>query len=105
MGIVGPPVILFYFSSPIGVAVGRASIITYFIGTDSVATVMFAGQRLISAEVLWRTLLFLPLLFVGVAVGNRRFLETDPATFKKVALVVLIALSIALLVRAVWPSV
>ena len=44
MGIVGPPVILFYFSSPIGVAVGRASIITYFIGTDSVGTVMFAGK-------------------------------------------------------------
>jgi len=105
MGIVGPPVILFYFSSPIGVAIGRASIITYFIGTDSVATVMFAGQGLISAEVLWRTLAFLPLLFVGVAVGNRGFLETDPAMFKKVALVVLIALSIALLVRAVWASV
>ena len=32
MGIVGPPVILFYFSSPIGVIAGRASIITYFIG-------------------------------------------------------------------------
>lgn len=105
MGIVGPPVILFYFSSPIGVAVGRASIITYFIGTDSVATVMFAGQGLISTEVLWRTLSFLPLLFVGVALGSRRFLETDPATFKKIALVVLIALSIALLARAVWASV
>ncbi len=28
MGIVGPPVILFYFSSPIGVVAGRASIVT-----------------------------------------------------------------------------
>lgn len=102
MGIVGPPVILFYFSSPIGVAVGRASIITYFIGTDSVAAGMFATQGLIGLEVLWRTLAFAPLLFAGVALGNRRFLDTDPDTFKKIALVVLMLLSIALLVRAVW---
>ena len=102
MGIVGPPVILFYFSSPIGVAVGRASIITYFIGTDSVATAMFAGQGLIGTEVLWRTVTFLPLLFAGVAMGNRRFLETDPDTFKRIALVVLVILSVALLVRALW---
>lgn len=104
MGIVGPPVILFYFSSPIGVAAGRASIITYFIGTDSVATAMFAARDLIGIEVLWRTLLFLPVLFVGVALGNRRFLKSDPDAFKKIALKVLIVLSIALLVRAAWGS-
>lgn len=101
MGIVGPPVILFYFSSPVGVAVGRASIITYFIGTDSVGSVMFAVSGLIGAEVLWRTLAFLPLLFVGVALGNRRFLATDPETFKRIALMVLMLLAAALLVRAV----
>jgi uncharacterized protein len=104
MGIVGPPVILFYFSSPIGVAVGRASIITYFIGTDSVATAMFASQGLIGIEVLWRTLIFLPLLIAGVFLGNRGFLGTDPGTFKRIALVVLMVLSVALLVRATWSA-
>jgi hypothetical protein len=102
MGIVGPPVILFYFSSPVGVAVGRASIITYFIGTDSVATAMFASQGLIGIELLWRTLAFVPLLIAGVVLGNRRFLGTDPETFKRIALAVLVALSVALLVRAAW---
>lgn len=104
MGIVGPPVILFYFSSPIGVAVGRASIITYFIGTDSVATAMFASQGLIGIEVLWRTLTFMPLLIAGVVLGNRRFLGTDPDMFKRIALAALMALSVALLVRAAWGS-
>lgn len=102
MGIVGPPVILFYFSSPIGVAAGRASIVTYFIGTDSVAVAMFSAQALIGEAVLWRTLAFLPVLFLGVALGNRGFLGTDPARFKQIALVVLMVLSAALLVRAVW---
>jgi len=102
MGIVGPPVILFYFSSPLGVAVGRASIITYFIGTDSVATAMFASQGLIGVEVLWRTLVFMPLLIGGTVLGNRGFLGTDPDTFKRIALVILMVLSVALIVRAAW---
>lgn len=58
MGIVGPPVILFYFSSPVGVAAGRASIVAYFIGTDTVGTVMFAAQDLKNASVYWRTAIF-----------------------------------------------
>lgn len=101
MGIVGPPVILFYFSSPIGVAAGRASIVTYFIGTDSVATAMFAARDLIEVEVLWRTLVFLPVLLAGVTLGNRGFLRTDQETFKRISLVVLMVLSLALLARAV----
>ena len=104
MGIVGPPVILFYFSSPVGVVVGRASIIAYFIGTDSVGTAMFAVQGLIDASVFWRTALFLPVLIVGVVLGNRGFVKTDPESFKKVALFVLVALSVLLVVRAAWPA-
>ena len=103
MGIVGPPVVLFYFSSPIGLVAGRASIITYFIGTDSVGTAMFATQGLIDTTVYWRTLIFLPILIVGVWVGNHGFIKTDPETFKKIALFVLMALSVILFVRTVLP--
>jgi hypothetical protein len=101
MAIVGPPVILFYFSSPVGIAVGRASIVTYFLGTDSVGTAMFASQGLISAEVLWRTAIFLPVLLIGVSLGARHFLGATPEAFRKVALILLIALSVALFARAV----
>ncbi len=104
MGIVGPPVILFYFSSPIGMVAGRASIITYFIGTDSVGTAMFAAQGLIDASVYWRTAVFLPILIIGVWVGNQGFIETNQETFKKVALFVLMALSVILFLRAVIPA-
>ena len=104
MGIVGPPVILFYFSSPIGVVAGRASIIAYFIGTDSVATAIFAAEGLIDADVYWRTAMFLPFLILGVVAGSRGFVKTDPETFKKVALFVLLALSALLFARAAWPA-
>ena len=105
MGIVGPPVILFYFSSPIGVVAGRASIIAYFIGTDSVGTLMFAARGLIDESVWWRTAVFVPILLAGVVAGNRGFVKTDPETFKRVALFVLMALSVLLFARAVWPGV
>ena len=104
MGIVGPPVILFYFSSPVGVTAGRASIIAYFIGTDSVGTAMFAAQGLIGASVFWRTAVFLPILIAGAMVGNRGFVKTDPENFKRAALFVLMVLSVLLFLRAVWPA-
>ena len=78
MGIVGPPVVLFYFSSPVGMTIGRASIITYLIGTDTAGTVMFAAQDLIDPSIYWRTALFLPLLFLGSSIGSKGFIKTDP---------------------------
>jgi len=100
MAIVGPPVILFYFATPLGVAVGRASMVTYLLGTDSIATGMFALQGLVGTEILWRTVCFLPVLLLGVAAGHRQFIGTSPDTFRKLALLLLMGLSIALLVRS-----
>ncbi len=102
MGIVGPPVILFYFSSPIGIAAGRASIITYFIGTDAVGAAIFASQGLIDLSLFWRFTLFLPIIFVGTYIGKNKFATTDPQMFKKLSLVVLMFLSALLIVRAVF---
>lgn len=101
MAIVGPPVILFYFSSPIGVAVGRASMIAYFLGTDTVATAMLWGQGLVAREDMWRTLILLPVLFAGVALGHRRFIATSDAAFKRFCLGLLSVLAAALIARTV----
>jgi uncharacterized membrane protein YfcA len=101
MAIVGPPVILFYFATPIGVAVGRASMVTYLLGTDTIGTGMFALQGLVSTEILWRTALFLPILLLGVAAGHHQFVGTSPETAKKIALLLLMGLSLALLARSV----
>jgi uncharacterized membrane protein YfcA len=102
VAVVGPPVILFYFSTPIGVTVGRASIVTYFLGTDSVGTAMFATQGLLSEAVLWRTAVLLPVLVLGVQLGSRRFLQAEPASFRRFALGLLMALAVGLFARAVW---
>jgi uncharacterized membrane protein YfcA len=101
MAIVGPPVILFYFATPLGVAVGRASMVTYLLGTDSIGTGMFAVQGLVSTEILSRTAIFLPVLMAGVAAGHRQFVGATPETSRKLALLLLMALSVALVARSI----
>jgi uncharacterized protein len=61
---------------------------------------VFALQGLVGAEILWRTAFFPPILLLGVAAGHRQFLGTSPETFKKLALLLLMGLSIALLARS-----
>ncbi|MGH6931421.1 MAG: TSUP family transporter [Dongiaceae bacterium] len=92
-GIAGPPVILFYFSSPAGAAVGRASIIAFFLGTDALGLVFLAQQNLITIESFWRFLLFLPALLLGVWLGARGFMQADPKRFRQWTLILLMALA------------
>jgi len=96
MAIVGPPVILFYFATPLGVAVGRASLVNYLLGTDSVGAGMFALQGLIGSEILWRAVCFLPILLLGVAAGHRR----RAGDGEEERLLLLMGLSLALLARS-----
>lgn len=104
MAIVGPPVIMFYFSSPLGLSVGRASLIAFFLGTDTVGTGMFALQGLIDAETLWRALAFVPFLLLGTSLGNRGFLRISEERFRVVVLCLLIGLALTLAVHVLWPD-
>jgi uncharacterized membrane protein YfcA len=102
MSIGGPPVVLFYFSTPIGMAVSRASMIAYFFGLDAVGTAMLSYQGLIDGVVLWRTILLMPLLLLGTLIGNLSYKKTNPDRFKKVALYIWVILSFLLLIRVAW---
>ena len=92
-GIGGPPVILFFFSSPAGVAVGRASVIAYFLGTDSIGLAFQAQADLTTWATLWRFLTFLPPLLIGVWVGARTFKHADPESFRRWVLRILVMLA------------
>lgn len=93
IGIGGPPVILFYFSSPAAVSVGRASVIAYFLGTDAVGLAFMAPQDLIDLSTLTRFALFLPALLIGVWLGARSFRSANPDRFRRWVLIILFAMS------------
>ena len=98
--IAGPPTILFYFSSPAGVTVSRASLITYFLGTDLIAVALAAAYGLVNGTILQRAGILLFPLVLGVSVGHRRFVRTNPESFRRLVLVLLMALSLAGFLRA-----
>jgi hypothetical protein len=88
-GIGGPPVILFYFASPAGNIVGRATLVAYFLLTDAIGLVFLARENLVTTDSLFRTLTFLPALVAGVWLGARSFKKADPVVFRKWVLALL----------------
>lgn len=98
----GPPAILFYFSSPAGIAVSRASLIAYFFGTDIIATGVCTAHGLVSLKTVTLTGLLLLPLFLGVTVGSRFFARSDPKLFRRIVLLLLLFLALITLVRAAW---
>ena len=100
----GPPIILFFLSSPLGAAVGRASLIAFFLFTDVWASLFYWQQGLISLDTVIFTLVFMVPMFGGMWFGNRWFSTVDEARFRKVVLALLMLISIVGLVKALWPG-
>lgn len=90
----GPPVILFFFSSPAGVAAGRASLIAFFLLTDLYGLACQGWNGLLGWGTVARAALFLPPLAAGVWLGNRRFMGADPAAFRRWTLRLLMLLAV-----------
>jgi len=100
--IAGPPVILFYLSSPVGAAVSRASLIFFFLGTDVIATLNGVWQGLLTPAVLRLAgLLTIPMI-IGIALGHRFFQRADPAVFRRKVMGLLVLISVATIVKALW---
>ena len=90
----GPPVILFFFSSPAGVAAGRASLIAFFLLTDVYGLACQGWNGLLNWGTLERAAIFLPPLVAGVWFGNRSFKGADPAAFRRWTLRLLMLLAL-----------
>ena len=93
-GMAGPPVIVFYFASPAGDIAGRASLIAFFIATDTIGLAFLWREGLITLEAATRALTFLPPLVAGVWLGARTFRGTDPAIFRRWVLMILASLAV-----------
>jgi len=101
-GIGGPPVILFYFSSPAGHAMGRASLIAFFLATDLIGLPMLAHEGLVTADAVLRAAIFLVPLIVGVWIGARSFKTADPVRFRRIILILLAVLAILIGGKAIY---
>lgn len=96
----GPPVVLFYLATPTGASAGRASIIALFLATDAWGAATQAIAGLLPIATLLSALILLPLVIVGTWVGDRHYLATEPESFKRFSIGLLMLLGVIVLVRA-----
>jgi uncharacterized membrane protein YfcA len=99
-GMGGPPVVLFYFSTPAKAAIGRASTIAFILSTDALGVGELARNRLVTMQSFAQFIAWVPALLIGVAVGANRFKHMDQAKFRRAVLIILISLAILTLVKA-----
>lgn len=98
-GVGGLPVILFFLASESAATMTRATIIAFFLFTDAYATIINMATGILTATSYMRFAVFLIPLWLGLFIGNRQFVSTTPESFKKMALILLIFLSVLGLVR------
>jgi uncharacterized membrane protein YfcA len=97
----GPPVVLFYFSTPAAAAVGRASVIAFFFMTDTLGLIGQAYSGIITTQIFAQFIAWIPALLIGIFIGAKGFKHMDQAKFRRAVLIILIALAIVTLVKAV----
>jgi uncharacterized membrane protein YfcA len=93
-GIVAPPVVIFFLSSPAGASIGRASLVAFFIGTDTMGLGFLAREDMLTLEGFYRFLIFVPALLLGQWLGARSFRSSDPASFRIWVLRILVVLAL-----------
>lgn len=96
----GLPIVTFLLSTDAQVASTRATLIAAFFATDIYALIFAGGHGMIGADTIIIAVVSLPILVFGVAIGQRLFNVASPAFFKKIALVLLLILSLTGIVRA-----
>ena len=87
-------------SSPITAQAARATIVFIALVTDIYATAVAYGHGLLTHQLLARSLMLMVPMAVGIALGNGHFLNTPAETFRRFALLLLMFLAGASLVRA-----
>ena len=96
----GLPVALFLTADGDNPRVIRAAIIAYFFLLDLIGLGFLGHQGLISFDIFQMAILSLPVLLIGMYLGQRHFLGATPEGFRRVTLILLITLSTLGIIRA-----
>jgi uncharacterized membrane protein YfcA len=97
----GLPIVTFLLSTDAQVAATRATLIALFFATDIYALIFAGGHGLVSTRIFIYAITALPLLILGVALGQRLFNVASPYFFKRIALFLLLSLSLTGIIRSV----
>jgi uncharacterized protein len=98
----GLPVALFLTADGDTPAHIRAAVIAYFFLLDLTGLAFLAREGLVTSSTLSLVVLAIPIVGLGVWLGGRRFLGSSPEAFRRTTLILLMAIAVMGIVRALW---
>ncbi len=101
-GFAGPPVIVYFLSTHDSVPVIRASLMMYFFFSTGGTLIYDAFRGLVGSHVLLLTAIFFPALYLGNWLGDRSFDGSSAATYRRVALGILLILAVLSIGRSLY---
>ncbi len=99
-GMSGPPVLLFLSNLDVPKKVFRSTLTSYFLVLNVMAIIMFVVQGVFNYGVLQLVLYYVVALVGGTWVGIQLGERFDERLFKKIVLVIMVAMSINLIINA-----
>jgi len=97
----GMPVALFLLITSIQPAIIRGSLAALFFLTDFYAIVLSFFGGIVELTTIYRTLLLIIILPLGVYIGNKFFIKSKEETYRKVVFYFLIIISITGIIKIV----
>jgi uncharacterized protein len=97
----GLPVAVYFSAQSLPATTFRATLIAYFTLLDLWTLPNYWAAGMISRDTLVATALSLPLMSLGVWLGGRRFRASNPASFRRIAIILLAGLAAAGLLKSV----
>lgn len=98
----GLPIAVYLAAQPVAAAAFRATLIAYLTLVCLIALPSLWWTGLLSVQSLWLLALMIPVMALGLWIGGRRFSAADPQDFRRLTLMLLIALAGVGLARSLW---
>ncbi len=97
-GMAGPPIAFYYLAGDETVTRVRANLTTYFVFVDLVAIATFVSRDLVDSDTFVLAAFLAPAVMLGGVVGTRLFPLASEGFYRRLALVLLVAVAIGALI-------
>jgi uncharacterized membrane protein YfcA len=97
-GMAGPPIAFYYLASTEAAVKVRANLTTYFVFVDLVALSLFFGRGLVGWPTAVQSACLAPAVILGGLLGERLFPLASEVFYRRLALVLLVAVAIGSLI-------
>lgn len=100
-GMGGLPVATYFTAQGVSAAVFRATLIAYFAALDVYSLPLMWGHGMVTSDTAWASIWAAPIMVLGIWLGGRHFLRTDPQDFRRFAIILLAGLAAMGLLKSV----